>query len=76
MLRLLQSFVIAVIVIVAATFSTGIDSKCLEFKNAEEDEEDDDIPYGFGFFHLVFAMGAMYFAMIFVGWNANQTMER
>ncbi|XP_062194665.1 uncharacterized protein LOC133897016 isoform X2 [Phragmites australis] len=70
----IASFVIAVIVIVAATFSTGIDSKCLQFKKAEAEE--DDIPYGFGFFHFVFAMGAMYFAMIFVGWNANQTMEK
>lgn len=51
----------------------------LQFKKAEgqpEEEEEDDVPYGFGFFHLVFAMGAMYFAMIFVGWNAHQTMER
>lgn len=75
----IASFVIAVIVIVAATFSTGIDSKCLEFKSssaAAAEEEEDDIPYGFGFFHLVFAMGAMYFAMIFVGWNAHQTMEK
>ncbi|KAG2586615.1 hypothetical protein PVAP13_5NG062900 [Panicum virgatum] len=72
----IASFVIAVIVIVAATFSTGIDSKCLQFKKAEGESEEDDIPYGFGFFHLVFAMGAMYFAMIFVGWNAHQTMEK
>ncbi|AQK90652.1 Serinc-domain containing serine and sphingolipid biosynthesis protein [Zea mays] len=77
----IASFVIAVVVIVAATFSTGIDSKCLQFKQAEgesEEEEEDDIPYGLGFFHLVFSMGAMYFAMIFVGWNANasHTMER
>ncbi|KAL6848063.1 hypothetical protein ACP4OV_022191 [Aristida adscensionis] len=72
----IASFVIAVIVIVAATFSTGIDSKCLEFKKAEAESEEDDIPYGFGFFHFVFAMGAMYFAMIFVGWNAHQTMEK
>ncbi|KAL6626869.1 hypothetical protein ACP70R_030595 [Stipagrostis hirtigluma subsp. patula] len=71
----IASFVIAVIVIVAATFSTGIDSKCMQFKKVEAEEED-DIPYGFGFFHLVFAMGAMYFAMIFVGWNAHQTMEK
>jgi hypothetical protein len=52
-----------------------------QFKQAEgesEEEEEDDIPYGLGFFHLVFSMGAMYFAMIFVGWNANasHTMER
>ncbi|KAL5226529.1 hypothetical protein ABZP36_014794 [Zizania latifolia] len=74
----IASFVIAVIVIVTATFATGIDSKCFQFKKAEEAEqaEDDDIPYGFGFFHFVFAMGAMYFAMLFVGWNANQTMEK
>ncbi|KAG8053168.1 hypothetical protein GUJ93_ZPchr0001g32339 [Zizania palustris] len=74
----IASFVIAVIVIVTATFATGIDSKCFQFKKAEEGElpEDDDIPYGFGFFHFVFAMGAMYFAMLFVGWNANQTMEK
>lgn len=72
----IASFVIAVIVIVAATFSTGIDSKCLQFKKSEGESEEDDIPYGFGFFHLVFAMGAMYFAMIFVGWNAHQTMEK
>ncbi|TVU21514.1 hypothetical protein EJB05_31154 [Eragrostis curvula] len=72
----IASFVIAVIVIVAATFSTGIDSKCIQFKKAQSEEEDDDIPYGFGFFHFVFAMGAMYFAMIFVGWNAHQTMEK
>ncbi len=49
----------------------------LQFKKAESEQpEDDDIPYGFGFFHFVFAMGAMYFAMLFVGWNANQTMEK
>lgn len=72
----IASFVIAVVVIVAATFSTGIDSKCLQFKQAEGESEEDDIPYGLGFFHLVFAMGAMYFAMIFVGWNASHTMER
>ncbi|CAO2193933.1 unnamed protein product [Urochloa humidicola] len=73
----IASFVIAVIVIVAATFSAGIDSKCIQFKKAEgESEEEDDIPYGFGFFHLVFAMGAMYFAMIFVGWNAHHPMEK
>ena len=48
----------------------------MQFKKSEGESEEDDIPYGFGFFHLVFAMGAMYFAMIFVGWNAHQTMEK
>ncbi|CAL9061211.1 unnamed protein product [Musa banksii] len=69
------SFVIAVLAIVIATFSTGIDSKCFQFKKTEAESED-DVPYGYGFFHFVFAMGAMYFAMLFVGWNAQNTMQK
>ncbi|THU61058.1 hypothetical protein C4D60_Mb07t19280 [Musa balbisiana] len=69
------SFVIAVLAIVIATFSTGIDSKCFQFKKTEAESED-DVPYGYGFFHFVFAMGAMYFAMLFVGWNAHNTMQK
>ncbi|CAL9102009.1 unnamed protein product [Musa textilis] len=79
-------FVIAVLAIVIATFSTGIDSKCLQvhltyittifFFRKTEADSDDDVPYGYGFFHFVFAMGAMYFAMLFVGWNAHNTMQK
>ncbi|XP_042398429.1 probable serine incorporator isoform X1 [Zingiber officinale] len=75
------SFVIAVLAIVIATFSTGIDSKCLQvqltyvFKKTEAESED-EVPYGYGFFHFVFAMGAMYFAMLFVGWNSKNTMPK
>uniref|UniRef100_A0A6V7QRI8 Serine incorporator n=1 Tax=Ananas comosus var. bracteatus TaxID=296719 RepID=A0A6V7QRI8_ANACO len=69
------SFVIAVLAIVMATFSTGIDSKCFQFTKAETESED-DVPYGYGFFHFVFAMGAMYFAMLFIGWNAHKTMQK
>ncbi|URE46637.1 Serine incorporator (Serinc) [Musa troglodytarum] len=72
---IIVSFVIAVLAIVIATFSTGIDSKCLQFRKTEADS-DDDVPYGYGFFHFVFAMGAMYFAMLFVGWNAHNTMQK
>ncbi|KAJ8480219.1 hypothetical protein OPV22_023946 [Ensete ventricosum] len=72
---IIVSFVIAVLAIVIATFSTGIDSKCLQFRKTEADSED-DVPYGYGFFHFVFAMGAMYFAMLFVGWNAHNTMQK
>ncbi|KAJ3694155.1 hypothetical protein LUZ60_009635 [Juncus effusus] len=71
----ITSFVIAVLVIVMATFSTGIDSKCFQFRKPESESED-AVPYGFGFFHFVFAMGAMYFAMLFIGWNARQTMQK
>lgn len=68
------SFVIAVLAIVIATFSTGIDSKCFQFRKDEKSE--DDIPYGFGFFHFVFATGAMYFSMLLIGWNTHHTMPR
>ncbi|XP_010925321.1 uncharacterized protein [Elaeis guineensis] len=71
----ITSFVIAVLVIVMATFSTGINSKCFQFKRTRAETED-DVPYGYGFFHFVFAMGGMYFAMLFIGWNAHQTMQK
>jgi hypothetical protein len=45
----------------------------LQFSNRIKLE--DDIPYGYGFFHLVFASGAMYIGMVIVGWNAHRTME-
>ncbi|PRQ46612.1 putative serine incorporator/TMS membrane protein [Rosa chinensis] len=70
------SFVIGVLAIVIATFSTGIDSKCFQFKK-DETESEDDVPYGYGFFHFVFATGAMYFAMLLISWNTtNHTMEK
>lgn len=47
----------------------------MQFKKTEAESED-DVPYGYGFFHFVFAMGAMYFAMLFVGWNAHNTMQK
>lgn len=96
----LQSFVVAVLAIVIATFSTGIDSKCfqvlshlnliLQYANLnnvdltnkilqfrkDETEEEDDVPYGYGFFHFVFATGAMYFAMLLIGWNAHHSMKK
>ncbi|KAH0457510.1 hypothetical protein IEQ34_012825 [Dendrobium chrysotoxum] len=69
------SFVIAILVIVVATFSTGIDSKCFQFKKIERNS-DDDVPYGYGFFHFVFAIGSMYFGMLFIGWDVHKTMQK
>ncbi|XP_059638097.1 uncharacterized protein LOC132280012 [Cornus florida] len=69
------SFIVAMVAIVIATFSTGIDSKCFQFRKDEKQEED-DLPYGFGFFHFVFATGAMYFAMLLIGWNMHHDMKR
>jgi len=48
--------------------------KHLQFRNVVESE--DSIPYGYGFFHFVFAMGSMYFGMLFVGWDTHHTMEK
>ncbi|KAK9100864.1 hypothetical protein Scep_024294 [Stephania cephalantha] len=69
------SFVIAVLAMVIATFSTGIDSESFQFTK-DEKQRDDDVPYGYGFFHFVFAMGAMYFAMLLIGWNTHHTMKK
>ncbi|XP_038698554.1 probable serine incorporator isoform X1 [Tripterygium wilfordii] len=69
------SFVVAVLAMVIATFSTGIDSQCFQLKK-EDTQAEDDIPYGYGFFHFVFATGAMYFAMLLIGWNTHHTIKR
>lgn len=96
----MQSFVVAVIAIVIATFSTGIDSKCFQVHltpnsspnikfttmwiwqkcilqfSKDDTEEEDDVPYSYGFFHFVFATGAMYFAMLLIGWNTHHSMKK
>ncbi|XP_030515719.1 probable serine incorporator isoform X2 [Rhodamnia argentea] len=69
------SFVIALLAMVIATFSTGIDSQCFQFKKNDSKSED-DVPYGYGFFHFVFATGAMYFAMLLIGWNTHHPMKK
>ncbi|KAG5014717.1 hypothetical protein JHK85_020853 [Glycine max] len=69
------SFVVAILAIVIATFSTGIDSKCFQFRKDDTAPAEDDVPYGYGFFHFVFATGAMYFAMLLIGWNSHHSMR-
>ncbi|WVY95979.1 hypothetical protein V8G54_028130 [Vigna mungo] len=39
-------------------------------------EQEDDIPYSYGFFHLVFSLGAMYFAMLFISWDLNNSARK
>ncbi|XP_010413903.1 PREDICTED: probable serine incorporator [Camelina sativa] len=68
------SFLIAIGSIVMATFSTGIDSESFRFEfRKDEAKEEEDIPYSYGFFHLVFSLGAMYFAMLFISWNLSHS---
>lgn len=69
------SFIIAICSIVMATFSTGIDTKSFQFRN-DEVQLDEDIPYSYEIFHIVFAMGAMYFAMLFISWELNHPTRK
>jgi len=69
------SFLIAMLAIVMATFSIGIDSKSFNFRK-DEVEPEDGVPYGYGFFHFVFSMGAMYFGMLLIGWNLHQNYAK
>jgi hypothetical protein len=39
----------------------------------DEVQQEGDIPYEYGFFHLVFAFGAMYSAMFLISWNLNDS---
>lgn len=48
----------------------------MQFKKKDESKDDGSLPYSYGFFHFVFALGAMYLAMLFVGWNLHQTMHK
>ncbi|XP_042516563.1 probable serine incorporator [Macadamia integrifolia] len=68
-------FLIALCSIVMATFSTGIDSQSFQFRK-DKVQKEDDIPYDYGFFHFVFSMGAMYFAMLFISWNLDHSTKK
>ncbi|CAA0816703.1 Serinc-domain containing serine and sphingolipid biosynthesis protein [Striga hermonthica] len=69
-------FVVALCAIVIATFSTGIDSQSFQLRKNGSKLLEDDIPYGYGFFHLVFSLGAMYFAMLFISWNLGSLTRK
>ncbi|KAJ4848602.1 hypothetical protein Tsubulata_045189 [Turnera subulata] len=69
------SFLFAICAIVMATFSTGIDSQSFKFRK-DHVQQEDDIPYDYGFFHLVFAFGAMYFGMLFISWNLKSSSKK
>lgn len=49
--------------------------RSLQFRKDDTPAED-DVPYGYGFFHFVFATGAMYFAMLLIGWNSHHVMRK
>ncbi|KAI4369730.1 hypothetical protein MLD38_018144 [Melastoma candidum] len=69
------SFLIGICAIVMATFSTGIDSESFQFRK-DTMKLEDDVPYKYEFFHLVFSLGAMYFAMLFICWNLKHSSKK
>ncbi|GAQ78459.1 Serinc-domain containing serine and sphingolipid biosynthesis protein [Klebsormidium nitens] len=69
------SFLLAFIAIIISTFTAGGDYRAFQFKK-EASLDADEVPYAYGFFHFVFAMGAMYSAMLFLGWNLNTTSAK
>ncbi|XP_073102252.1 uncharacterized protein [Elaeis guineensis] len=69
------SFLIAVCAIVMATFSTGIDTQSFQFCK-DDIRSEDDVPYSYEIFHFIFAMGAMYFAMLFISWELDQPTRK
>jgi len=56
--------------------SQYISDRSLQFRKDDTAPAEDDVPYGYGFFHFVFATGAMYFAMLLIGWNSHHSMRK
>lgn len=46
-----------------------------QFRN-DEVQLEEDAPYSYEIFHIVFAMGAMYFAMLFISWELNHPTRK
>jgi len=46
-----------------------------QFRN-DEIQLEEDTPYSYEIFHIVFAMGAMYFAMLFISWELNHPTRK
>ncbi|WOL05791.1 putative serine incorporator [Canna indica] len=69
------SFFIAIGAIVMATFSTGTDSHLFQL-HKNEVESEVDIPYKYETFHFIFAMGSMYFAMLFINWELHKPTRK
>jgi hypothetical protein len=37
---------------------------------------EEDVPYSYEVFHIVFAVGAMYFAMLFISWELKHPITK
>ena len=75
-----QGLCVALFSIAISVYTTGIDSRCFSLKPTPQSDAtsdngagDGEIPYGYGFFHIVFLTGSMYMAMLFLGWGLSST---
>jgi len=70
--------VIAIISICWNTISSASQRGVFQLSSKHEDEtpliSHENECYNFSYFHLVFACGAMYMAMLFTGWNLESTL--
>lgn len=56
----------------SAVHITHDTNKMLYFQfRSDEIRLEEDVPYSYEIFHIVFAVGAMYFAMLFISWELN-----
>jgi len=59
----------------SATFANSNNNVHFQFRN-DEVQLEEDTPYSYEIFHIVFAMGAMYFAMLFISWELNHPTRK
>lgn len=58
---------------------TKIDAydNCLHIQfRKDEAQSEDDVPYKYEFFHFIFAIGAMHFAMLFINWDMGHSTRK
>ncbi|RAL51066.1 hypothetical protein DM860_005422 [Cuscuta australis] len=64
-------------ILMGGSHTSKIDIVTIAFRREHEEHQDaDDVPYNYGFFHFVFAVGTMYFALLLNGWNAGHPMRK
>lgn len=66
-------FFIALAAVCYSTYSAGTGSRDLFGYGGDKD--DDYLPYRADFFHLLFALGSMYIAMLFTNWDVSPSTK-
>ncbi|XP_073393169.1 uncharacterized protein [Physcomitrium patens] len=69
-------FVVGFGAISLATFTTGVHFRSFSLPLKAAGADEGQVQYCYGVFHFVFAIGAMYFAMLLVGWSSHHTIHK